>query len=99
MLTKIANYLPTYTLLLFQSFIVAMLIWTIFVDGKLYYCSDKIFFLDFFPPFVHGEKYNDRYISDPAVVWAIWFILVGLALISPYFLARKLRPFKNSKTV
>ena len=78
-----------------------MLIWTIFLDGNLYYCSDKVPFLDFIPPFVHTGQFGptgDYYIADPIIVWTTWFILVTLIITIPYILARRLNLLKTSKT-
>lgn len=100
MLKKVAKILPSYVLFIIPSLITGTLIWTIFVDGKLYYCSDKMPILDFIPPFVHVSPY-DYWIADPKLVWAIWFLLIGLMLIIPYFLAKgltkEMRSPKNSK--
>ena len=96
MLNKVTKILLGYLLFLIPALIVGMLIWTIFVDGKLYYCSDKVPILDFIPPFVHGSQYGDYWIADPKLVWGIWVLLLGLMLIIPYFLAKKLMSPKNS---
>ena len=96
MFKKIVKILPAYLLFLIPSLIAGMLIWTIFVDGNLYYCSDKVPILDFIPPFVHGSQYGDYWIADPKIVWGIWSLLLGLMLIIPYFLAKRLISTKNS---
>ncbi len=88
-LKKVAKTLPVYVLFLIPSLIVGLLIWTLFIDGKLYYCSDKVHVLDFIPPFVHGPQYGDYYIAHPIVVWGIWFLLFGLIIVPPYIFAKK----------
>lgn len=89
-----------YLLLQAASLLVGMLFWTTLVNGNLYYCSDKVPFLDFIPPFVHtaGQfgSIGDYFIVDEKVVWAVWFLLIGLILLIPYVLARKLRSSKFS---
>lgn len=89
-LKRTIKIVPSYILFLAPSLVVGMAIWTIFVDGTLYYCSDKIPVLDFIPPFVHGSQTGDYWIADPKLVWSIWFLLIGVILISPYFLVNSL---------
>ncbi len=98
-LKKVAKTLPLYVLFLIPSLIVGLLIWTLFIDGKLYYCSDKVPILDFIPPFVHGSQYGDYWIADPKIVWAIWILLTGLMLMVPYFLAKGFLKERNSLKV
>ena len=96
MLKKVIKILPSYVLFLIPSLITGMLIWTIFVDGKLYYCSDKVPILDFIPPFVHGSQYGDYYIASSIAVWGIWFLLLGLIIVLPYIFANKFYKVKAS---
>ena len=68
-----------YFLLLIPSAFFAMLMWTTLIDGKFYYCSDKVPFLDFFPPFVHGIQVGDFYIVPENWVWVTWvFFIFGI---------------------
>ena len=80
-----------YLLLLIPSYIVGALIWSFLIDGTLYYCSDKMPFFDFFPPFVHGVDRGDYYIADEKAVWIAWFGFIVTILFVPYALARKFR--------
>ena len=88
MLKKVTKTFPIYILFLVPSLIAGLLVWTLFVDGKLYYCSDKVPVLDFIPPFVHGKEYGDYWIAAPILVWSIWFLLILLMLVIPYFLVK-----------
>lgn len=92
---KVIKILPGYLLFLIPSLIAGMLIWTVFADGKLYYCSDKTPVLDFIPPFVHGSQYGDYYIANPTIVWGIWFLLLGLIIVLPYVFAKKFYKVKG----
>lgn len=78
-------------------FIAASIFWDIFVNGRLYYCSDKMPVLDLIPPFVHGPQYHDYYLVSPVVVYLIWvaliFAIVFLTLIlSKEILNKKTKP-------
>lgn len=98
MLNKVVKYSLLYVFFLFPSLIVGKLLWTIFVDGKLYYCSDRTPFLDFIPPFVHTGQFGptgDYFVVDEKIVWAVWFLFIGLILFIPYILAKKFNPLKK----
>ena len=83
---KIAKFLAAYFLFFVPTLIACGLIWTMFIDGKLYHCSDPIPVLDILPPFIHGTQYGDYWIADPKLVWSIWFLLLGLMIIIPSIL-------------
>src|SRR5262249_20370489 len=71
------------------SFLFFSLSWFIFVDGKLYYCSDKVPFLDFFPPFVHIGQFGptgDYFIISPVEVWLVWYLFIIGIVLSTYLL-------------
>jgi len=88
-----------YFLFLFLTALIITLIWSLFIDGNLYYCSDKIPFLDFFPPFVHTSPYGptgDFFITSPVIVWVVWVLFIGLIFSIPYFLTRS---FKLKKSI
>ncbi len=56
-------------------FISASVFWYTQIDGKLFYCSDKIPLLDLIPPFVHGSQCGDYFIASPLIVYLIWILL------------------------
>jgi hypothetical protein len=89
MFKNAAKMLPGYLFFLIPSLAIGLSIWTIFVDGKLYYCSDKFLVLDFIPPFVHGAQYGDYWIVPPIFVWSIWLLLIISMFTIPYFLAKR----------
>lgn len=74
-----------------------MLLWSFVISDNLYYCSDKIPFLDFFPPFVHGSLVGDRHIIltgdyflvNEKLVYTFWFFLVSLMFLIPYYLVSR----------
>jgi|GEM_PF-1605980 len=84
------------TLLLF-CLMVAVVFWTVAVEGRMYYCSDSLPFFNFLPPFVHGEQYGDYYSANPIRVWLIWGILVFLIFTLPYIFTIKLGRTKKQK--
>lgn len=70
-------------------FISASVFWYTQIDGKLFYCSDKIPLLDLIPPFVHGSQVGDYYIASPVVVYLIWIILIQVIISLPIILLIK----------
>lgn len=75
-----------------------MLLWTILIDGNLYYCSDKVPLLDFIPPFVHTGHFGstgDYYIADEKVVWTLWLLSVGTIFTIPYIVIKSLRRYTH----
>lgn len=91
-----AKYSIFYFVYLIPTWIVILSIWYFFVDGVLYYCSDKIPLFDFIPPFVHSGV-GDYFISPPVFVYVVWFILILLGLASPLFLTKQIVREINTK--
>ena len=89
------RYLPFYFILLIPSALVVLSIWYFFVDGTLYYCSDKAPLIDFIPPFVHSI-YGDRFIASPVVIYVLWITLILTGFIAPlFFMEKVMREFKS----
>jgi hypothetical protein len=85
---KRTNKKVAYLMLLIPSFLIVSLAWTLFVDGTLYYCSDRFPIGDFIPPFVHGRygnhsTYGDYFIAPEWVVYLVWVIAVIIILLLP----------------
>lgn len=83
----------TTNILLYLAFFIPMFViiacfWYFFVDGVLYYCSDKVPFIDLLPPFVH-EHYGDYFIVSPVTIYIIWVVALILLLILPLLMARR----------
>ena len=68
-------------ILLFFSLFGAALIWSNWVSGKMYICTDSMGFFDFIPPFVHGG--GDVYLVPAWRVWFVWWILMAAAFALP----------------
>ena len=78
-----------YLLFLLISFVIALVLWFFLVDGKLFYCSDSVPFLDFIPPFVHGKQVGDYFIVSPFIVYLVWFVFLFAIFLTPAYLTRK----------
>ena len=63
-------------------------IWYFFVDGVLYYCSDKVPVIDFIPPFVHPDA-GDYFIASPFVIYLAWIGFIVIAICLSLFLVKK----------
>lgn len=81
-----------------------MLLWSFVISDNLYYCSDKIPFLHFFPPFVHkpviGDDIiltGDYFIINEKLVWAMWLFLVSLMFLVPCYLLSRISAKKKAK--
>lgn len=85
-LQNVALYIP----LFIPVFLAISLLWYFFIDGVFYYCSDKVPFIDLFPPFVHGKNFGDYFIASPVVVYTLWIFLLSLMFLLPLFLLRYL---------
>ena len=93
-LIKIFSWTYKYILFFIPTSIIIILLWSFVISDNLYYCSDKIPLLDFFPPFVHGPLIGDRHIISTGdyflvnekLVWAFWLFLVSLIFLVPYYL-------------
>ena len=87
-----------YLALLLPILILIAGLWSIFIDGNLYYSSDKIPILDFHPPFVHGPQVGDYFIAPQIVVHSLWFFSVGIVVYMPWMLLKKLLVNKGKST-
>lgn len=71
-----------YLLLLIPSYILFALAWYKWIDGSLYYCSDRVPFLDFQPPFNHGSLSGDYWIASKDTVYSVWYLfLLGIVTV------------------
>jgi len=84
-----------YFLFLIPSALIMMLLWSVLVNGNLYYCSDKVPFLDFIPPFVHESFTGDYYIATQSFVWTIWILFIGAIFLIPFISIRLLNSAKK----
>ncbi|HUQ85531.1 MAG TPA: hypothetical protein VM077_04360 [Candidatus Limnocylindrales bacterium] len=75
--------LIVYIILLVPSFLLVSINWSLLTAYKLFYCSDWVPILDFFPPFVHGTQRGDYFIYPPYVVYFLWIIAVIIMLSLP----------------
>ena len=82
--------LPFYFFFQIFSFLLVITFWSGYVDGNLYYCSDKIPVLDFIPPFVHGSINGDYYIAPAGLVYFIWALLLIILGSLPFILLKLL---------
>jgi hypothetical protein len=69
--------------LLVPTFFILSMGWYFFVNGRLYYCSDPLPILAFFPPFIHGSKYGDFWMSSKFDVYALWGLFLWSILLIP----------------
>lgn len=80
-----------------------MLLWDLIISDSLYYCSDKIPFFDFFPPFVHERVGNivitsgDYFLVNEKLVYAFWFFLLSLMFLIPYYLVGRISTKNKAK--
>jgi len=95
-----------YILLVIPSILSLSLVWTSWIDGWLYDCSDTIPLVNFLPPFVHpyrGTNPNvipintDHYIYPEAVVWTVWVIFLIAMFALPYLLMKRVFGIKRWK--
>ena len=94
-LAKFIEPVSMYAFFLLPCVVVVALIWSIFIDGKLYYCSDSLPIISFIPPFVHSPIFGDRYIVDEQIVWTVWYLHIGFMLILPLALIAFLKKYKK----
>jgi len=76
-----------YFLLLFPALFLAALSWSFVAPDHLYHCWDDAPLVTFMPPFVHpaystGQQ-ADYFIWPPILVYALWSLLVTLAILLP----------------
>jgi hypothetical protein len=77
------SYLIKYLALLVPSFLIIAPAWSIIAQGRLYYCSDWMPVIGFFPPFIHGSQVGDYFIAPEWVVYLVWVIAVIIILLLP----------------
>jgi hypothetical protein len=85
---KFLRSLLLYILLIFPCFVICSIIWYFFVDGVLYYCSDKVPFFDLLPPFIHGKNFGDYFIVSPQIVYIFWIISLIVIFLLPWVITR-----------
>lgn len=90
------HLLPFYFFFQMLSFLLIIIIWSGYVDGHLYYCSDKVPILDFIPPFMHGSLYGDYYIAPAGLVYALWVLLLIVLVSLPFMLLKLLLKEQSS---
>jgi len=81
--------LAAYLLFFIPIAIVILSAWYFLVDGRLYYCTDKLPIMDFIPPFIH-DGVGDYFISSPFLVFSIWIVLMFVMFLAPFFLSKRL---------
>lgn len=79
-----------FLLLIFEIIVITAVFWYTQIDGKLYYCSDKIPLFDFVPPFVHGLQVGDYYIASPVTVYIFWSVLILINILIPFAVSKKI---------
>lgn len=100
--SKFLRFVGIYLLLFLPFFTLISLVWYRFVDGALYFCTDSVPFLDFFPPFMHGARFGDRWIAPMQTVYILWCILLLSSLSFPILvmlLARYRKRIESNKTL
>lgn len=89
-INKVISAIAIYLTFFLLTSLVLLAVWYFFIDGTLYYCSDKAPLLDFIPPFVHvGGPYGDYFIVSPVVVYLSWAVFIATMLLIPTFLTKK----------
>lgn len=78
-----------YLTLLLPTLVLIASVWYFFVDGILYYCSDKVPFLDLLPPFVHGKSFGDYFIASPILVYVLWIVALFLLFSLPWLILKR----------
>ena len=73
--------------LMVLSLFLVSLIWTMFIDGRLFYNSDPIF--DMIPPFIGDPQFHDHFIAPKAVVFLVWFLFLAGGIVGPLWLSVK----------
>jgi hypothetical protein len=71
-----------YPFTLIVTLFLAALIWSHWVSGVLYICTDSVGILDIIPPFVHPVP-GDAYLVPAWRVWLIWWVLLCTAFALP----------------
>lgn len=72
------------------SLLVVSSIWSIFIVENLYHSTDSLPLFDIIPPFV-DTNFGEYYQINKFIVWGIWILLIGGAVLTSYFLTKKVQ--------
>ena len=65
------------------SFFLLALLWHAQMSDVYFVCKDRGPIADFVPPFVHENAAGNFFIKPPRVVYTIWGVYAGAALLIP----------------
>ena len=72
-----------YAILFAITFLLFALLWHTQMPGVYFVCRDKGFVTDFLPPFVNGSGSGDFFIKPAHVIYTIWAVYFGAAVLIP----------------
>lgn len=64
-------------------FVISALLWHAQMADVYFVCRSKGVIEDFVPPFVQSVDHGDIYLKPPRVVYTIWVVYAGCAVIIP----------------
>jgi hypothetical protein len=72
-----------YGVLFSLSFLFFAVLWHLQMPDVYFVCRDKGFVTDFLPPFVTEGASGEFFIKPPHVIYVIWGVYIGLAVVIP----------------
>lgn len=90
------------SVVLYLTFFISALVlvsslWYFFIDGVLFYCSDKLPLFDLLPPFVHGGP--DHFIASPTIVYVFWIGALFLIFMLPGVIMKEITKISTFKMI
>lgn len=77
------TFLLIYGVLFLVLFLICAMIWHWQMAGSYFICERRGIILDFLPPFIDLQSSGDIYLKPRRVVYAIWSVYAGVAILLP----------------